>query len=282
MNKDVREYYEKKGWMVNNKGQFLDTLVNENLQSAVGRYNTKTRQRVLLELMNQPGCGYGKILDCASGPIQYPEYIEYSSAYQSRYCIDFSKDALDHAKANLIQASQNSCEFILNDFFEEPFPLNFFDSAISLHTLYHIDKDRQEDFVRKLIDCVKPGMKLIVVYSNPFSLRAILAMPFYFCIKVARFFKRRVFRVKNNNPFVYFERHPLVWWKRFSDIGSVEIKSYRFLTAVVEKRLIPDNRVGKFIYEQLFKLEEMPVSRHFSDYYMVVIKKDLNLSKLKT
>ena len=281
MNKDVREYYKKKGWMVNEKGQFVDTLVNENLQNVVGPYNTKTRQRVLLELMNQPGCGYGKILDCASGPIQYPEYIEYSAAYQSRYCVDFSKDALNHAKANLIQAGQNSCEFICNDFFEESFPSNFFDSAISLHTLYHIDKDRQEDFVRKLIDCVKPGTKVLVIYSNPFSLRAILALPLSFCINIARFFKRRVFRVKSNNSF-YFERHPLVWWKRFSDIGSVEIKSYRFLTPVVEKMLIPDNRAGKFIYEQLFKFETMPVSKYFSDYYMVVIKKDQNLSKLTT
>jgi ubiquinone/menaquinone biosynthesis C-methylase UbiE len=276
MKKDVREYYKKTGWALNDKGEFVDTLVNENLQNVVGRYNSKTRRRVLLELMNQPGCEYGKILDCASGPVHYPEYIEYSAAYQSRYCVDFSKEALKHAEVNLTQAGQSSCKFIYNDFFEESFPANFFDSAISMHTLYHVDKDRQEDFVRKMIDCVKPEMKVLIVYSNPFSLRSILALPLNLSIKIARFFKRSVFRVKATETF-YFERHPLGWWKRFSDIGSVEIKSYRFLTPTVEKMLIPDNKVGKFIFKQIFKFETMPISKYFSDFYMVVIKKDQNL-----
>lgn len=275
MNKDVREYYKETGWAANDKGQFVDTLVNENLQNAVGRYNSQTRRRVLLELMDQPGCEYGKILDCASGPVQYPEYIEYSAAYQSRYCVDFSKEALKHAEANLTQAGQNACKFICSDFLEELFPDNFFDSAISLHTLYHVDKDRQEDFVRKLIDCVKPGTKVVVVYSNPFSLRACLALPLDFCIKIARFFKRRVFRVKVADDVFYFGRHPLGWWQRFSDSGSVEIKSYRFLTPAMEKMLIPDNRVGSYIYDKLFKFESMPVSKYFSDYYMVVIRKGM-------
>jgi SAM-dependent methyltransferase len=276
MNKNVREYYKKTGWAVNDKGQFVDTLVNENLQIASERYNSKTRRRVLLELIDQPVCEYGRILDCASGPVQYPEYVEYSAGYKQRYCVDFSAEALKHAEANLTKAGQNDCRFICNDFFEEPFEEGFFDSAISLHTLYHIDKTRQEDFVRKLLECVKPGMKVVIVYSNPFSFRASLALPVDVAISLGRFVKRSIFRMKAAENTFYFGRHPIGWWRRFSDSGKVEIKSYRFLTPAMEKMLIPDNRIGSFIYNMLFKFESTSLSKYFSDYYMVIIRKNKN------
>jgi SAM-dependent methyltransferase len=258
---------------VNDKGQFVDTLVNENLQIASERYNSKTRRRVLLELIDQPVCEYGRILDCASGPVQYPEYVEYSGGYKSRYCVDFSAEALKHAEANLAKAGQNNCRFICNDFFEEPFEKDFFDSAISLHTLYHVDKVRQEDFVKKLLECTKPGMKVVIVYSNPFSLRACLALPIDVAISLGRFVKRNIFGKRAAENTFYFRRHPIGWWKRFSNIGTVKIKSYRFLTPAVEKMMIPNNRIGSFIYNMLFKFESTSLSKYFSDYYMVILIK---------
>ena len=38
------------------------------------------------------------MLDMASGPIQYPEYLVYSSNFKKRYCVDLSKNALEAAK----------------------------------------------------------------------------------------------------------------------------------------------------------------------------------------
>ena len=38
------------------------------------------------------------ILDFASGPIQYKEYLEYSKNFKFRHCVDFSKDAIKIAK----------------------------------------------------------------------------------------------------------------------------------------------------------------------------------------
>lgn len=273
MNKSVYDYYNKLGWAKDEQGQFLDTQINENLQKNSMVYNKVTRERVLLELMNQPKCEYRKILDCASGPVQYPEYAEYSSKYKARYCVDFSVDALKHAEENLIKAGQNSCKFICNDLFEVSFDNNYFDSTISLHTLYHVDKARQEDFVSKLIDCTKPGMKVIIVYSNPFSLRSCLALPLNTLLLVRAWIKKHIFGKQTLASKLYFARHSIGWWARFETRGSVKIKSYRFLAPAVERRLIPDNWIGRLMYKVLFSLESTTISKYFSEYYMVVIKK---------
>jgi SAM-dependent methyltransferase len=67
--------------------------------------------------------------------------------------------------------------FLHGSFFDIPLEKDFFACTISLHTIYHIDKDRQEEAVRKLIKVTKPGKSVIIVYSNPnsiiFSLRSL-------------------------------------------------------------------------------------------------------------
>ena len=106
--KNVAEYYKKIGWSTDSQGRFIDTLVNENLQEIAINYNSHTRRRVLLELLEQPKDRFDRLLDCASGPVQYPEYVEYSSRYQARYCVDFSAEALKHAELNLKKSGQNN------------------------------------------------------------------------------------------------------------------------------------------------------------------------------
>lgn len=41
--------------------------------------------------------------------------------------------------------------YLHGSFFDIHFDNDFFDCSISLHTIYHIDRDRQEEAVRKLI-----------------------------------------------------------------------------------------------------------------------------------
>lgn len=112
MNKSVYNYYKDVGWKKNSEGQFDDTVVNEALREVSYSYNRDTRNRIKSELENQPKCLYEKILDCALGPDQYPEYVDYSLKFKSRYCIDFSPKALKYAKVNLAEAGQTNCKFI--------------------------------------------------------------------------------------------------------------------------------------------------------------------------
>ena len=271
--KNIYEYYKTTGWTTDTNGHFVDTIVNENLQSAAENYNSRTRQRVHSELLQQQGNRFEKLLDCASGPVQYPEYVEYSSHYKARYCVDFSDEALKHAELNLMAAGQYNCEFICNDFLVQSFEENFFDSAVSLHTLYHINKMQQEVFVNKLLKHVKPGGKIIIVYSNPYSLRSCIVAPINLIIKMASFAKKLIAGDKKARTRFYFERFNIGWWRRFREKGSVVIKSYRFFTPQLENRLIPDKPFSCSIYNFLFYLESKTMSKYLSDYYMVIITK---------
>ena len=59
-----------------------------------------------------------------------------------------SSCALDDAKEKI----GDHGVFLCGSWFDIPLDENLFDCAISLHTIYHIDKDKQEEAVRKLIN----------------------------------------------------------------------------------------------------------------------------------
>ena len=99
----------------------------------------------------------------ASGPIQYPEYLEYSKNFNKRYCVDLSDAALESAKLKIGEHGV----FLHGSFFDISLDEDFFDCSISLHTIYHMGKDRQEEAVRKLLYVTKVGKPVIILYSNP-------------------------------------------------------------------------------------------------------------------
>ena len=85
--KDPFEYYKNIGWAINDKGNFIDTEEKENLKKVSAIYISEIRRRISNELNSQNNCDFKRILDCASGPVQFKEYLEYSSKFDSRYCI---------------------------------------------------------------------------------------------------------------------------------------------------------------------------------------------------
>lgn len=271
----VFHYYDREGWRKVD-GRYVDTEVNENLDPAAGNYNTMTRNRVLAELSELPEGNRNRLLDCASGAVQYPEYIEYSQTFGQRYCVDYSAQALSEARENLTNAGQGNCVFLCEDFLRVHFEDGYFDAAISLHTLYHVDLTEQEEFVERLIKSVRDGGKIIVVYSNPLSLRACLALPvnsWYLSKQCAKWLLVRLSLYHDAKKALYFRRKHIWWWRRFKRFGDVNIKAYRFLTPTIERRMIPNNRVGRRIYSWLYSLESATLAAFISDYYMVVIKK---------
>ncbi len=268
----VYNYYTRLGWSTQN-GIYRDTLVNENLQYAALQYNTDTRRRVLRVLHSLPSTRFHSLLDCASGPIQYPEYLEYSRLFTKRVCIDFSEPALQAARVNLINDSQPKCEFICADFLDLKIDNNSFDAAISLHTLYHVQLEKQRQFVEKLISVTKPGGLIIVVYSNPFSLRSFIRIPSAIIMRCWGWIRDKLFGKKINSNAIYCKRHRRRWWTQFNKLGYISFHTYRLFTPSFEKKFIPDNKFGIGIYKILFRIEECKFSVLFADYYMVVIRK---------
>ena len=92
----VSKFYNKAGWETDD-GITEDAIRFEDLRESAKDYLNKCRLRVLQHI---PETGEN-ILDMASGPIQYEEYLQYSRNFKKRYCVDFSSNALEGAKKQI-------------------------------------------------------------------------------------------------------------------------------------------------------------------------------------
>ena len=272
----VYHYYNNQGWVSHSKtGLTLDEEINVNNNKSCKLYNTKTRNRVLSQLNKLKG-PKKNLLDVASGPLHIQEFLHYSKSFVERHCVDFSKIALKEAKHNLAKFGQKKSFFYNIDFLKSNFKVNSFDSAISLHTLYHVDIDEQKNFVKKLIKYVRPGGLVIIVYSNPFSLQSVLTAPiflwnFFKSLTKDILIKLSFYKYKKNE--LYFKRKSIFWWNCFKTLGEVKIIPERTFSGSFEKKIIPNNNFGKSVYKLLFFLENHSFWRFFSTYYIVIIKK---------
>jgi ubiquinone/menaquinone biosynthesis C-methylase UbiE len=264
----VSEFYNTVGWETDNYVT-EDAKRFEDLRECSKEYISKCRLRVLRHI---PGDGE-YILDMASGPIQYKEYLEYSKNFKRRYCVDLSSAALEIAR----QKIGDHGVFLHGSFLDIPLYEDFFDCAISLHTIYHMDKEKQEEAVRKLLYVTKTGKKVIIVYSNPNTI--LTSLPFRLLKKLRILNKSRYKRRQEEEAALYFYRHPIEWWKRFGDTADVDIFPWRSFSSDIQKRLTPDNKLGRMMFGALFSLEErFPVFfvKHFQ-YPMIVLTKKSNL-----
>jgi SAM-dependent methyltransferase len=232
----VRDFYEQTGWQADTDAVYSDAQLWEDLRPCAAAYVSACRRKVL-EFLPDSG---ELILDAGSGPIQYPEYLEYSSGFAKRVCVDLSQRALDEARKKLGDRG----DYVRASLLDLPFPDGHFDAAVSLHTIYHVESDRQEQAVRELVRVLKPGASTVVVYANPDRL-------------VARL-KALARRKRSAEPGpIYFFAHPLSWWNRFSDEAAVEIVPWRSLNANESRRLIPDNPLGAGMFRALLWFERV-------------------------
>lgn len=267
--KIVSKFYNTHGWETRD-GVSEDMRAFEDLREHARKYVSKTYLRVMRHI---PERGEN-MLDMASGPIETKEYVAYSKNFKKRYCIDLSAKALESAKRNI----GDHGVFLHGSFFDIPLEDNFFDCTISLHTIYHMDKDRQEEAVRKLIKVTKPERPLIVAYRNPTTLFGWLrsSFPIRLIRKAAGLLKKPVPAIEDEyGARLYFHAHPIEWWDRFRDVASVEIFPARSFTSTTQKKLIPNNKIGGVMLDVLFSLEDRFPSffaKNF-EYPIIVITK---------
>jgi len=268
----VSKFYNKAGWETDD-GITEDAIRFEDLRESAKDYLNKCRLRVLRHI---PETGEN-ILDMASGPIQYEEYLQYSRNFKKRYCVDLSSNALEGAKKKI----GDHGVFLKGSFFDITLEENFFDCTISLHTIYHIDKDKQEEAVRKLIYVTKPGQPIIVVYSNPSKVfkwaARLITLPFILVRKTKELLKKMKKKdAQKEDLDLYFYTHPIKWWNRFSDVATnIKILPWRSLNSDIQKCLIPNNKMGKKMFDMIFNLEER-FPNFFVKYFcysMIIITK---------
>jgi SAM-dependent methyltransferase len=250
----VRDFYDNEGWQADPAAPgavYADAQLWEDLRPCAVDYVSACRRKVLAYL---PQSG-DRLLDAGSGPIQYPEYLEYSSGFAKRVCVDLSQRALDEARNKLGDRGG----YVRASLLDLPFPDDHFDAAVSLHTIYHIEQDRQERAVRELVRILRPGARAVVVYANPDRLTARL-------MAVAGRKRRPA------SGAIYFFAHPLSWWKRFSDEAAIEIVPWRSLNANESRRLIPDNALGGRMFRAVLAFEEaFPSAATWSGCYPMIV-----------
>ncbi len=262
----VSRFYNSVGWST--QGDVTeDAKRYEDLRECSSDYVSKCRLRVLRHI---PESGE-HLLDMASGPIQYPEYLEFSKNFGKRHCVDLSADALAQAEKKI----GDHGVFHHGSFLALPLEENFFDCSISLHTIYHIDSEKQEDVVRKLIRVTKPGKPVIIVYSNPLPLLTRWSPK-----RLAGNLLRKLGMIKESPGIsaedpLYFHAHPLDWWDRFEKEAEIQILPWRSFLSRTQKALFPDNALGKSMFRLLYSLEEKFPSffaRNF-EYPMIILQK---------
>ncbi len=250
---NVFNFYNEGGWN-ESKNVTKDAFLFEDLRNVAKEYISYSRNKVNFHI---PKKGI-HLLDFASGPIQYKEYLNYSKNFKFRHCVDFSREAIKIAKKKIGKKGKYYCD----DFLKINFKENFFDCIVSLHTIYHINKNQQAKVINKLIKISKKNSPIIIIYSNPNSLIAKIKKIFFF-IK------------KKQNKHLYFYCHNLNWWKQFAPKVSIEIKPWRSFSSQHQKIIFPDNIFGKFLLKLLIYLENnFPnfFSNNFQ-YPMIILRK---------
>jgi ubiquinone/menaquinone biosynthesis C-methylase UbiE len=153
----VKNFYDQKGWFANEKGDYEDAVIFEDLRPFAQDYIKKCHDRVSRYL--NPSGTY--MVDAASGALQYEDYLQYSANYQYRVCVDFSFQALSECKRKL--GDKALC--ILADMTNMPFKDNVMQGFVSLNTIYHIPKEEQATAIKELYRILAPKAKGVVVYE---------------------------------------------------------------------------------------------------------------------
>ena len=128
----VRQFYDQVGWQEVSEGVYQNARY-EDLRPVSREYIHRCHLRVSRHI--QPAGRF--LLDAGSGPIQYPEYLEYSKGYQYRVCADISHVALQEARKRV----RDHGLFVVADVADLPFKPDAFDGIVSLHTIHHLPQE---------------------------------------------------------------------------------------------------------------------------------------------
>jgi hypothetical protein len=106
--------------------------------------------------------------------------------------------------------------------------------------------------------------KEVIVYSNPFLLPQIITLTILLWdkIKVLKSILIQMSVYKNYRSKLYFISKNIFWWKRFRTYGELKILSEQIFSASFEKKFIPNNNLGKMLYNFLYRLESFSFPKY--------------------
>jgi len=256
----VREFYDQVGWQEASDGLYQNASY-EDLRPVAHDYIHNCHMRVLRHL-NPSG---GLLLDAGSGPIQYPEYLEYSKGFQHRVCADISVVALQEARKRIGEHGF----FIVCDVANLPFRSNTFDGMVSLHTIHHLPPDEHIRAYQELYRTLAPAGKGVIVngWDNPpltvfLNIWIGLAESLYALLqprsKVAVLGEGLTSSVNQTaNRGTYIRKHNASWLQK--EVGSLmplKIWCWRSVSVRFLRTFIQERYAGKWLLKILYWKEE--------------------------
>ena len=274
----VRAFYDAVGWSQIGEGVYQNAR-HEDLRPVAREYIHRCHLRVGRAL---PPAGR-LLLDAGSGPVQYPEYLEYSRGYVRRVCLDISRTALREARARL--GSHAAC--VVGDLAALPFHAGAFEAVVSLHAIHHLPPDGQEGAFRQLARVLAPGGAAAVVYSwgahSP-AMR-LMGMP----VRLAFALQRRVRRLRGRpgeaaaptpveagGSGTYSHKHTYAWIRRrLGDLPGLEIRVWRSVSTAFLRAFIHRRLWGALWLRLIYSLEQAAPRRmgRVGQYPLIVFRK---------
>jgi ubiquinone/menaquinone biosynthesis C-methylase UbiE len=255
----VQDFYNQVGWQEVSEGVYQNATF-EDLRPISREYIHRCHLRILRHIKPQ-----GKyLLDAGSGPIQYPEYLEYSKGYQYRVCVDISLVALQEARKRI----DGHGLFVVADIANLPFKAITFDGEVSLHTIHHLPLGDHLTAYKELFRVLIPGSSMVVVngWKNP---------PVERWAKAFRRITGKLWQTKQNSsdnqPLnanqpslgqsegkTFVSKYDAAWFKEV--VGKYlpyEIWVWRSVSVGIMRTYIHENRMGHWLLRMIFRLEEL-------------------------
>ncbi|MEW6566780.1 MAG: class I SAM-dependent methyltransferase [Chloroflexota bacterium] len=179
----VRAFYDSVGWKQVGEGLYQNARY-EDLRPVSREYIHRCHLRVARHLPP-----HGRLLlDAGSGPIQYPEYLEYSRGFKRHVCLDISRRALVEARSRLGEHGS----YVVGDIANLPFADGVFEGMVSLHAVHHLPADEHSRAFAEFYRTLRPGGKAVVVYSwgEGAPLTRVLKLPIAGAFAALRLYRR--------------------------------------------------------------------------------------------
>jgi SAM-dependent methyltransferase len=268
---EVQRFYDQIGWKLVGDEVYQNARY-EDLRPVSRQYIHDCHMRVARQLKQQ-----GRyLLDAGSGPVQYPEYLEYSRRFQFRLCADISITALKEARKRVGEQGL----YVVADIANLPFVASAFDGVVTLHTIHHLPEAEHLNAFNELYRVLAPGSTAAVVNGWDHSSLMALAEPF---VRMGNSLRHSIDRLggRNSQPAsdesprrrdpakskkahkletgkgTFTEKHDAAWIK--AEVGQrmpVEILVWRSVTVRFMRALIHPRLGGRFALRLLFWLEE--------------------------
>jgi SAM-dependent methyltransferase len=262
----VRAFYDSVGWKQIGENLYQNARY-EDLRPVARVYIHRCHLRVARHL---PRSG-DRLLDAGSGPIQYPEYLEYSRGYSRRVCLDISVLALREARARIGDHGL----YVVGDIAALPFREGAFGGVVSLHTVHHLPGEEHARAFEELHRVLASEGSAAVVYTwgQYAPLMRMMKGPMRWVRRAVEGAARRLGRAGGSpegvaldreteellrTPGTFTTKHDYAWVKRhLSWLPGLEIRVWRSVSPAFMRAMIHPLLLGRFWLWLLYKLEEL-------------------------